>query len=451
VRTRRFGAALAGIAVALVCAFLLLRSCGTSSGPPPGGAPPEADAPAVPAPPPPAASGVPAGPAEPPPAAAAATSPAPTDPAPAATLRIHGRLVDEGKTGIAGCVVEVRAWSGTGLAAKWSMTRTRSGADGAFEVRIDPAIATEGFGVAATPEGFVEAWRMVKPGEYDEALGVEVVAERARSIVGRVVDDAGRPIPKSGVQLWYGSDTTWPTEGDAEGRFRTPRRAPARAFELIVEAPGYPIRRVPVPASAEDPTDVGDVVFRRGGRIAGTVADSAGNPVQDLRLVLLGVAGPDDAAPRARTDDAGRFEFTDLGEGPVVLCVDAPDGKGGPPGARREYRGRLEVVVAGSAEVKLVVRTETTVVLRFVDAATGKPVDVRKAEYGLRAEGAPEPEHLGQGVSASDALTSTRLSAWPGRHDLTVRSPGFEDARVNGFEIPDRPEFTLDVPMRRRP
>ena len=76
-----------------------------------------------------------------------------------------------------GAEVEVRAWSGTDAGTKWSIFKVSSGADGAFDVSIDRALATRGFGVATTAEGFVEGWRAVKAGEYDEGVGVDGVGE----------------------------------------------------------------------------------------------------------------------------------------------------------------------------------------------------------------------------------------------------------------------------------
>jgi len=444
---RRIAAA-GAVAAAIALAFVLFRNTRD-----PGGAPSRA----LPSRPP--ASAVDAGPATPPPIPppgpgteatprGGTASPAPVDPAPV-LLKVGGRVVDERGTGVAGAEVEVRGRSPDHTSSATVLVRT--GADGTFEAEIRRDFAGEGLCLATTADGFVEGFLFLKPEECGDARGVEIRVEAARAIVGRVVDEYGRPIPGCTVQLWYGSETTWPTDAGADGRFRTPRHAPAKAFELIVEVPGLPRRTIPLEASTADPTDVGDLVFRREGDLAGVAVDGAGVPVPDLPVAVLGVAGPPDRAPRARTDGAGAFRFTGLGEGTVQVCVDGAAGEGGAPGARRRYRGNSGDVAVGSAEVRLVVRTETAVVLRFVDAATGEPVDVRAADYGFREEGAPEPERLPHGASSSDPLLSTRLSLWPGRYDLTVRSPGFEVFRRSGVEVQDLPEVTIDVPMRRSP
>jgi len=363
-------------------------------------------------------------------------------------FRIHGRVVGDRGTGVAGARVEVRAWSGDERDVKWSVYVATTGPGGEFSVAADRALCSLGFGIETAAEGFLEAWVALKPGEYDEERGVEVRVEQGRSIVGRILDEYARPLPRAGVQLWYGSETTWPTEVDAEGRFRTPARAPRRAFEVIAFAPGHPRRIVPVPAaSSEEVADLGDLVFRRGGRLSGIAVDAAGHPLRDIPLCLTGIV---DASPSTRTDDGGRFEFADLGEGTVGVFVGPPGSAKDAAGNLRSWSGGLDAVVVGRTDLKVVLTGETTVILRFVDAGTGAPVLVTKTEIGGWPSGTPEPERPGRGTASSDPYGSDRLPVRSGaRYDFLVRSPGFEDARVAGIDVPDVAETTVDVPMRR--
>jgi hypothetical protein len=447
----------AAIAAAAVAAVLLARSCGSEpetrpatpspATPTPDAAPrparsarPRSDAPAD----------VVAKPESAPEAAAAPagkTEVAVDEKKP--KLRIRGRVLDEFGVGVGSAEIEVRAWSGTESDPQWFTVQDAAGADGSFDLTIARDRATRGFGIATTANGHVEGWRAVKLEAYDETRGVDIVVEPARAIAGRVIDGDARPIPGTTVQLWYGSETTWPTSVDGEGRFRTPPHGPRRAFELWVEAPGYPSRSVALAATTSDLTDVGDIVFRRGGRVSGVVVDARGKPVQDLWLVVSQIRDEKNPAPRCRTDTNGRFEFTDLPQDLVTIYVDVSDSEGGPAGGRRRYRGGASEIRAGATDVRLVVEGECSVKLLFIDADTRKPVDVQRAEYGLRYEGDPEPERLGQGGSSSPML-STFLSVQSGRrYDLTVRSSGFEDAHVNGIDVGDAGELQLDVPMRR--
>jgi hypothetical protein len=451
---------LAVAALSALAALLLVRSCeGPIVDPPP-----YADAAAPSAPrkdgAPVAAPRARARPSDAPAADPAATLPAADGPStsgapqepPVTKLRIHGRVREESGKGVAGAEFEIRAWSGNEPDVQWFSLTGKADDNGTFDVSIDAARASIGFGIETSADGHLEGWVHVKRAEYDEAKGVDVVVERGRAIVGRVIDGEGRPIARTTVQLWYGSETTWPTTVGEDGRFRTPSRAPLRAFDLVVEAPGHSRRSVPIVAADAEETDVGDIVFRSGGRIAGVVVDRAGRPVPDLQLTFERIAGKEGRVPRCRTDSEGRFEFTDVGEDPATVYVDINDPLGGPAGARLRYRGFVNDVAPGRTDVRIVAAAWTTIRLMFVDALTGKPVDVKKAEYGLRYEGTPEPERLGQGASGSDPLVSTVMSAECGRrYDLTVRCPGFDVARVNGIEVGDVAELEVRVPMRRSP
>jgi hypothetical protein len=381
----------------------------------------------------------------------------PTTPGPSSTpgatskVRIHGRVVADNGSAVVGADVEVHAWSGKGIASKVSSVGTRTDAVGAFEIEVDRDLASSSFVVVTGAEGYLEGARTVDWTAYDETRGVDVEVESARAITGRVLDADAKPIPGTTVLLWYGSETTWPTPVDAEGRFRTPARGPRRAFELLVWAPAFPRRGVPVAASTAEVTDVGDLVLRRGGTLAGLVVDMLGEPVQDLGLELDQVPAADGSKPRTRTDSRGRFEFADLGLGTVSVHVAGPGGEGGPPGARRPYRGGVGPVEVGRRDVRIVAESDCALVLRFVDVDTGKPVSLRKVEYGARYEGTPPPEHPGQSAESSIPFPSVRLTVATGRrYDVTVRAPEFEVVEVTGIDVRDLTELTIDVRLRKK-
>lgn len=369
---------------------------------------------------------------------------------PKASLRVHGHVRTSSGGGVEGLVVSVRGWSGKGLDAKWSSRETRSGALGAFETHVDRALVDAALALVTDGEGYVEAVQTVPLDTYDETRGIDVVVERARAIAGRVVDADARAIAGSTVQLWYGSDSTWPTPVDAEGRFTTPARAPRGAFELIVEAPGFPRRSVVVAAAAEERTDVGDIVFERGGSVAGVVVDARGEPVEDLVLVVDRTAGTDRSKPHARTDARGRFEIEDVGRGVVGLWID-PTVRGGSPQARRCYRGGVGGVEVGRRDVRIVAETECVLVLNFVSAATGAAQPLTRAEYGFAEAGAPPPPGLPNGAGPGSPFTSTRMSVPSGhRYDVYVRAPGFEESTRSSLIVGDEEELPVEIRLRPR-
>lgn len=387
--------------------------------------------------------------ATPPPSATREAGPSVPEPVPpvgveaaAPKLRIHGHVLDATGFGVEATEIDVRAWSGKEPDVRWYTATTTTGLGGAFEITIDRERAATGFGLATTAKGYVEGWKAVKIEEYDEARGVDIVVDVARSIVGRVVDDDGRGIPGAVVQLWYGSETTWPTKTDAEGRFATPPHAPRMGFELIVEAPGYSRRAISIAASSEETTDVGDIAFRKGGWVSGVVVDQRGTPIGDLWIEVEQVKDKEGKQPRVRTDASGRFQFDDIDGKKVTIRIDG--------GTGRDYRGQLSEVDVGRSDLRLVASSWTMISLRFIDADTRAPVDLKKIEYGLRPEGTPEPQRLGMGAAGSD-LVSTVLSAQSERrYDLTVRAAGFEDETVRGIDVGDVAEKTIDVLMRRK-
>lgn len=350
---------------------------------------------------------------------------------------------------MSGARVEVRAWSGVEPKAVWFTTSTFADEFGEFEVSLNADRATIGFGVETRAKGYVEGWCSVKRADYDESSGVDVVVQLARAIVGRVVDADFRPVPGTTVQLWYGSETTWPTKVDADGRFRTPPHAPRTAFELVVEAPGFARRPIAVRAADEDWTDVGEIVLLKLAGVAGVVVDPGGRPVENLVLTIEQVEDGERRAPRCTTDSAGRFLFETV-SGEIVTIHAMPGAEGGPAGQRRRYGVYEQNVAAGRRDVRIVARPWTTLTLKFVDAVTGKPIDLPRVEYDVRYEGTPEPERLPRTSSSTSSQVSTIVSVESGRrYDVTVGAPGYEAARRSGIEVLDVANMDIEIPMSR--
>ncbi len=104
----------------------------------------------------------------------------------------------------------------------------------------------------------------------------------------------------------------------------------------------------------------------------------------------------------------------------------------------------------GRTDVKVVLAAESTLVLRFVDAATGEPVLVTKSEFAAWPSGTTGPEAPDRKSSSSAPYGTERVTVPSGsRWDVLVRTPGCEDARLTGIDVPDVAETTVDVPLRR--
>jgi thiol-disulfide isomerase/thioredoxin len=144
---------------------------------------------------------------------------------------------------------------------------------------------------------------------------------------GRVVDAAGKPVPKAPVMLATPTEAargadhdTHRTFTDAAGRFEFPD--PGEPWAVVVRADaGYAAAEFPA-----DKTDAGTLTLRPWGSVRGKFQDG-GKPVAGATVFLNPVRldNPDrpriDATLQVRTDAGGRFEFPRVPPGPVRIHV----------------------------------------------------------------------------------------------------------------------------------
>jgi RNA polymerase sigma factor (sigma-70 family) len=194
----------------------------------------------------------------------------------------------------------------------------------------------------------------------DEELTIRL--RRGAEVLGRVVDEAGAPVPRALVR-WRSWTGRMPyirgeTETDAEGRFRVP----GGSVWMLILAAGY----APTTADAEGASGI---VLRRGGRVTGVVRDSAGAPVADAAVLLVTGSVP----AETRTDAQGRYELR-LGEGHLVhAMVHAP---GRPP--LGSWTGELPLPprpVTAGGELTFDIRLPVTNRLFGTVVEDGRPVD----------------------------------------------------------------------------
>ncbi|MCB9573019.1 MAG: carboxypeptidase regulatory-like domain-containing protein [Kofleriaceae bacterium] len=191
-------------------------------------------------------------------------------------------------------------------------------------------------------------------GVAETATGVDVFVGPALSIAGRVVDDAGAPVPGAEVSLEARGEARM-IEADAAGAFVARGLQPGR-FALVASSddalPGEP-------ASVElvdRPVDAVTLTVRRGAFVTGRV-DPAG-PAE----VFVRPPDDDDApsplgagmfrlamgGPRARTAPDGTFRLGPFEPGKVELGARAADGR----------RGELDVDVAATGKDGVVIPLE---------------------------------------------------------------------------------------------
>jgi protocatechuate 3,4-dioxygenase beta subunit len=283
-----------------------------------------------------------------------------------------------------------------------------------------------------------------------EAPGVEaplpeplrITLRPARSLAGRVVDDAGKPIPGVRISLVEtrelrmaggaqgGSSSRSAGETDAEGRFLATHLTPGTVHLSFVASGfrGKVLRGLSIPEE-EDPAPV-EVVLETGAVLSGRVVDSRGRPAAGLR-VLVHPLEPNEgmALSGAEADTEADGGFRIAGLAPGQLRVEVQDWQ--------TQQGRLlaEKTIAlgsgGGNRLDLTLPDRHRLSGRVVNEQ-GEPV--RGARLTLTAD-------RGQAASADSAPDgSFRFTDVPeGTWRLTVRArghaPAAEEVRLAGGDL----------------
>ncbi|HMD35381.1 MAG TPA: carboxypeptidase-like regulatory domain-containing protein, partial [Vicinamibacterales bacterium] len=264
------------------------------------------------------------------------------------------------------------------------------------------------------------------------ALIVEVAAQSASTITGRVVaDDTGKAVANARVSVTTSSGFAAPvTLTDADGRFSLPRSAEASRssdasrFVVAVTKTGYTRAE-----TAADDRAI-DIRLKRGAVISGRVVDEFGEPVP-----LVRVAAQADHSARIAfangvdTDDRGEYRLTGLPAGSFVVAVtrasftfDPATGRNREPttvfypGAASADGARAVPVAPGEEQRRIdfvfpALRPEapTLMVIRAAQSA-GQPTRSGPAPTGVirgrvvDTGGRPVPHALVQLLSPSDIM-----------------------------------------------
>ncbi|MEM7205708.1 MAG: sigma-70 family RNA polymerase sigma factor [Planctomycetota bacterium] len=314
-------------------------------------------------------------------------------------LRVAGTVTDAvTKRPIAGAVV------GVGWSQECSAT---TNARGEYALRGVPRSGR--CQLHARAKGYGRTVAELAPGPL-RTRTVEFTLVAGRRVRGRIVDPQRNPVEGAyvaavGLAPFAGHGGT----GDgAGGDWRAVRSSAAGAFAiadlradqshaLLVVRRGYGSVVLPFPVHElhRADLDLGVVVLTAGGEIAGRVVDEEGIGVADarVRLVPTGAkqvaAGPDQSWNRwqddalavgqrtARSDDLGRFRFTDLEASRYVVEVSRYGGGGLTLGEEFDGSARAAVRVGLGETV-----AEVTVVLPLQSSIAGRIVDDRGQPIG---------------------------------------------------------------------
>lgn len=374
----------------------------------------------------------------PPPIASASSS------VPSTTAIVRGRLLVGAGRPAGGVAIALHGWQANqervlqfGLPENWQDPQTTTSGDGTFELRIDPPPAFQFF-LEAKLAGWVTAswrWSEIAAGSVRD-LGDTTLAP-AGTIVGRVVDVGGKPVP--GAWTVYAEGVSAGSSPDAEAP-RAIGRADAATAEFRIE--GAPPGTVHLKANLGIVgwIDGPGVDVRAGETVNANVVYSGPDFSQRITVVVfsqpfyvfdcaassitLSGAGSEKRVSRKDTRSSQSYVFDDLPPGRYTVSIDDPNfgpwsRAGVSPGTR------VDAQIRGAAAVELAV----------VDATTKQPIE----RYGVRVRF----EHANFSPNEFELFDANAPPPPRGRVDglipreqtIVVRAPGYTDCelRVDGL------------------
>jgi hypothetical protein len=182
---------------------------------------------------------------------------------------------------------------------------------------------------------------------------LEVKLERTASLIGRVLDEEGKPVVESDVLLY--SDIQYPSRlGTSVATVTEVRNDGTFSFDRLIAGVSYYVQI----SATNHATLIGEHIRAKAGEIArpkefrlpaadqelrGVVVDQRGQPVVGATVGFQRTDGRQLMAPRPgrwfqQTDDQGRFHLTALPRGPLTLTAYRK-----PEGADRSIRNMVRV------------------------------------------------------------------------------------------------------------
>lgn len=353
---------------------------------------------------------------------------------PGATLA--GRVIDQRGRAVAGGEVflleEPAGPNGIDRALKDRKPAAATGPDGRFS--IEDLAKGSPVHVAVRAAGYLVAQvRAVRP-PTEKPVVIRLEPEAA--LAGRVMDEAGNPVPGARVDLHWqaflpeepdrpvGEPILRNTRADGEGRFEF-RGLPAGSAQVSASAPAF-VPLDPIAVDLPRPAAAGELrlVLERGALLQGRVTNADGEPVPAVRVGVSGAG--------ASTNDDGLYwlEGAEPGRQEVIFL--------------HPVHGRVArpfEIQPGVNVLDLAFEPGVEVAGRVVDG-TGRPVP------GARVELAPENRfepRLYRDVTGEDG--HFRLSpVTAGRYRLKAGADGFVDTERSGtLAVAAEPVSNLEV------
>jgi hypothetical protein len=215
---------------------------------------------------------------------------------------------------------------------------------------------------------------------------------------------------------------------DEDGRFHAGlQRIAGEAF--VIRAPGYaPLVWRPEALPADRKMHVPEIVLRRGLRLAGLAADSAGKPIAGAWVRLESPRLPGQVVDQGMTDEHGRFQFDVADEAHVLYAFRPVDPDLCLPVLR------MAGVRGGPDDVRVVLPSPVYGTVRFVAERTREALSVHHLTLIVKdARGAEVAKRTWE---LWPALGQVRFEVWDeGTYQLEVYTAHQEPAKVSGVSV----------------
>jgi hypothetical protein len=272
--------------------------------------------------------------------------------------------------------------------------------------------------------------------------GFEVRLARLATVVGRLVDEAGRPV--TNVQVFV-VETLQSARSGPDGRF-TLHGLPLDGGTIWAKPRGHGSVYLEDVRPRGEPTDLGDIVLGAGLSITGRVFAADGTPAagvyvrsRDVRTMLAGRV--------AETDTQGRFELRGLCDTSYVLSTSAREPLA--PG-KVVPSAKVASVPAGAQGVVLRLLPHPALGVQLVAAGSTESLWVRRLEVvATRREGGARVEKEAESRRRKRRVSSTWVSLpAEGTYDVVVRAPGHGEKKLE-IEIGPDEMRTIVVELPR--
>ncbi|UCF17204.1 MAG: carboxypeptidase regulatory-like domain-containing protein, partial [Phycisphaerales bacterium] len=267
-----------------------------------------------------------------------------------------------------------------------------------------------------------------------EDLDVEIKLDRPQVMAGKVIDDAGKPIPDAEVSIAFmivmsqgqpqylvSAESLEPlnTRSDAEGKFSFDRIPPDATAEFMVKKPTKATVSTFNPENyrgqslqySSGQTDI-KIILPLEARIEGTVVEKAtGKPASGIRIMATkGRNQPNLGLKPTVSGKDGGFTIDALDGGTYTLRIVTPAQK------EAEWISEPVEVVTETGKTQSGVKVELIkgglIEVTITDAATKKPV--QQARISIRQQ--DRDEHFG---AVSDEKGIAKMRLIPGEYQLT--------------------------------